>query len=43
MLGLPAVVASLVADHELCSAWASVVVEHGLCGSEACGIFPDKG
>ena len=43
VLGLLAVAASLVADHKLCSTWASVVVKHGLCCTEACGIFPDMG
>ena len=36
-------VASLVTEHWLLGAWASVVVVHGLSCSTACGIFPDQG
>ena len=35
--------ASLVAEHRLEGAWASVVVVLGLSCSKACGIFPDPG
>ena len=36
-------VASLVAEHRLQGAWASVVVAHGLSCLKACGIFLDQG
>ena len=32
-----------IAEHRLCSAWASVVVAHGLSCPAACGILPDQG
>ena len=41
--GLLIVVASLVAEHRLLGAWASVVVAHVLSCPEACGIFFDQG
>ena len=41
--GLPTVVASLVVEHRLWGAWASVAVARGLSCSTACGIFPDQG
>ena len=43
MCGPLIVVASLVAEHELSDARASVVVVHGLSCFMACGIFPDEG
>ena len=36
-------VVSLVAEHRLKGAWASVVTAHELSCPKACGIFPDQG
>ena len=41
--GLLLAVSSLVAEHRLWGAWASVVVVHGLSCPEARGIFADQG
>ena len=34
--------APFIAEHRLCSAWASVVVAHGLSCPAACEIFRDQ-
>ena len=41
--GLRIAVSSLIAEHRLLGARASVVVAHGLSCSAACGIYPDQG